>query len=311
MFSLILIALIDQYLPGMELRQLEVFVAVAEEASFTRAADRLHVVQSAVSASVRGLERELGAALFERTTRRVELTDAGGALLPEARHVLAAVTAAREAVDQVSGGLRGTLRLGTMQGQAMRPISVPRLVAAFRAEHPGVEVLVSHIGGSITMAEQVRAGRLDLAFVSLPDRRPPGLTMTRLSSERMQIACAADHPLAARADVDLAALADEPFIEFPEGWGTRMATDRAFAAAGVPRNIVYEVNDVASVIEFVSSGLALALISPSLVVEGDDVALVPVRRHAPSFEISVVVSAARRPSAVLEAFLRTVPGASS
>jgi DNA-binding transcriptional LysR family regulator len=291
----------------MELRQLTVFVAVAEEASFTRAADRLHMVQSAVSASVRALERELGAALFDRTTRRVELTDAGTALLPEAREVLAAVNAAREAVDEVSGGLRGTLRLGTMQGQAMRPISVPRLVASFRAEHPGVEVLVSHIGGSVTMAEQVRDGRLDAAFVSLPDRRPSGLTLELLSSHRMQIACAPDHPLAARADVDLAALGDEPFIEFPEGWGTRMATDRAFAAAGARRTIVYEVNDVASVIEFVSAGLAVALISPSLVVEGDDVALVPVRRHAPSFEISVVVAATRRPSAVLEAFLRTVP----
>jgi DNA-binding transcriptional LysR family regulator len=193
-----------------------------------------------------------------------------------------------------------------MQGQAMRPISVPRLVAGFRAEHPGVEVHVSHTGGSVAMAEEVRTGRLDLAFVSLPDRRPAGLTLTRISSERMQIACSPDHPLAARTEVDLAALADEPFIEFPEGWGTRMSTDRAFAAAGVARTIVYEVNDVASVIEFVSSGLAVALISPTLVVEGDDVALVPVRRHAPHFEISVVVAATRRPSAVLEAFLKTV-----
>jgi DNA-binding transcriptional LysR family regulator len=290
----------------MELRQLTVFVAVAEEASFTRAADRLHMVQSAVSASVRALERELGTALFDRTTRRVELTDTGDALLPEARQVLSAVNAAREAVDQVSGGLRGTLRLGTMQGQAMRPISVSRLVAGFRAEHPGVQVHVSHTGGSVAMAEEVRTGRLDLAFVSLPGRRPAGLTLTPISSERMQIACAPDHPLAARTEVDLAALADEPFIEFPEGWGTRMSTDRAFAAAGVARTIVYEVNDVASVIEFVSSGLAVALISPTLVVEGDDVALVPVRRHAPHFEISVVVAATRRPSAVLEAFLKTV-----
>ena len=290
----------------MELRQLTVFVAVAEEASFTRAADRLHLVQSAVSASVRGLERELGAALFDRTTRRVELTDAGDALLPEARLVLAAVNAAREAVDQVSGGLRGTLRLGTMQGQAMRAVSVPRLLARFRAEHPGVEVHVSHVGGSVLMADQVRAGRLDLAFVSLPERRPSGLTLTRISREQMQIACPKGHPLATRAEVDLEALADEPFIEFPEGWGTRMATDRAFAAAGVRRTIVYEVNDVASVIEFIANGLAVALIAPSLLIAGDEVALVPVRRHAPHFEISVAVASTRRPSAVLAAFLKTV-----
>src|SRR5919197_4805518 len=180
-------------LPSMELRHLTVFVAVAEEASFTRAADRLHMVQSAVSASVRGLERELGASLFDRTTRRVELTDAGAALLPEAREVLTAADAAREAVDQVSGGLRGTLRLGTMQGQAMRAVSVPRLLMSFQAEHPGVEVLVSHVGGPVLMAEEVRAGRLDLAFVSLPERGPSGLTLTRLSREEMQLACPTDH----------------------------------------------------------------------------------------------------------------------
>jgi DNA-binding transcriptional LysR family regulator len=293
----------------MELRQLTVFVAVAEEASFTRAADRLHMVQSAVSASVRALEGDLGTALFDRTTRRVELTDAGAALLPEAREVLSAVTAAREAVDQVSGGLRGTLRLGTMQGQAMRAVSVPRVLARFRGEHPAVDVHVSHTGGSVAMAEEVRAGRLDLAFLSLPERPPPGLTLTRISREKMQLACPRDHPLAARAEVELRALADEPFAEFPQGWGTRISTDRAFAAAGIRRTIVYEVNDVASVAEFVSNGLAVALVAPS-VMAGSDVALVPIRGRAPHFEISVAVASTRRRSAVLDAFLKTV-GASS
>ena len=99
----------------MELRHLATFVAVAEEGGFTRASARLHVVQSAVSAGVRTLERELGAALFDRTTHRVQLTDAGAALLPEARATLAAARGAREAVDAVRGGLRGTVTLGIMQ----------------------------------------------------------------------------------------------------------------------------------------------------------------------------------------------------
>ena len=156
------------------------------------------------------------------------------------------------------------------------------------------------------MGDEVIAGRLDLAFLSLPERPPAGLALTRISREQMQIACPRDHPLATRAEVDLAALADEPFAEFPHGWGTRISTDRAFAAAGVRRTIVYEVNDVASVIEFVANGLAVALIAPSLVVAGDEVALVPLRRHAPHFEISVAVASNRRPSAVLAAFLQTV-----
>ena len=104
----------------MELRQLATFVAVAEEGSFTRAADRLHVVQSAVSAGVRNLERQLGTRLFDRSTHRVERTDSGRALLPEARATLAAAQAARDAVDEARGGLRGTVVLGTMQAQGMR-----------------------------------------------------------------------------------------------------------------------------------------------------------------------------------------------
>src|SRR6201988_4792355 len=120
----------------MELRHLATFTAVAEEGSFTRAAERLHVVQSAVSAGVRTLERELGTQLFERSTHRVELTDSGRALLPEARATLAAAQAARDAVDEARGGLRGTIVLGTMQAQGMRAIDFDGVLAGFRAEHP-------------------------------------------------------------------------------------------------------------------------------------------------------------------------------
>ena len=128
----------------MELRHLATFVAVAEEGSFTRAADRLHVVQSAVSAGVRNLEKELGAMLFDRSTHSVKLTDAGRALLPEALATLAAAQAARDAVDEVRGGLRGTVVLGTMQAQGMRAIDVPGLLAEFRRDHPAVEVQIRH-----------------------------------------------------------------------------------------------------------------------------------------------------------------------
>src|SRR5579862_9866305 len=152
----------------MELRQLAAFVAVAEEGSFTRASDRLHVVQSAVSANIRNLERELGARLFDRTTHKVTLTEAGRALLPEARATLQATTAARDAVDAVRGGVRGTVVLGTMQGQG-NVVSVAAVLAEFRAQHPGVQVHIRHgAGGSGEMALQVREGQLDLAFVAAP-----------------------------------------------------------------------------------------------------------------------------------------------
>src|SRR4029079_10579818 len=125
------IAQCDNNRRTMELRHLATIVAVAEEGSFTRASSRLHVVQPAVSAGVRTLERELGAALFDRTTHRVQLTDAGSALLPEARATLPAARTAREAVDAVRGGLRGTVTLGIMQAGASGTIDIAALLATF------------------------------------------------------------------------------------------------------------------------------------------------------------------------------------
>ncbi len=291
----------------MELRQLATFVAVAEEGSFTRASDRLHVVQSAVSAGVRTLERELGARLFDRSTHKVQLTDAGRALLPAARATLAAATAARDAVDAVAGGVRGTVLLGTMQAQGMRAIDVPRLIAEFGKDHPAVEVRIRHAaGGSSEMAAQVRDGRLDLAFVSLPTHQPPGVELAPLAREPIMVVAPSAHPLARRKSIPLAALADEPLVEFPEGWGMRIANDRAFAAAGVTRTIAYEVNDTASLIEFVHHGLALSLLPASFVNGGKALRLIPIRGRGPQFATAIVAPSNRRLTAAARALLDTI-----
>ena len=292
---------------GVELRQLATFVAVAEEGSFTRASDRLHIVQSAVSAGVRNLERDLGATLFDRSTHKVQLTDAGQALLPQARATLAAATAARDAVDAVSGGVRGTVLLGTMQAQGMRALNVPGLLAEFRAQHPLVEVHIRHAaGGSSEMATQVREGQLDLAFVALPAGQPPGVELTALAHEPIMVVAPATHPLAKRRTVPLAALADEPLVDFPEGWGMRIANDRAFAAAGVTRTITYEVNDTASVIDFVRHGLALSLLPASFVEDTSGLALIPIRRPAPEFRTAIATPSNRQLTAATKALLGTI-----
>jgi DNA-binding transcriptional LysR family regulator len=291
----------------VELRQLATFVAVAEEGSFTRASDRLHVVQSAVSAGVRNLERELGAPLFDRSTHKVQLTDAGRALLPEARATLAAETAARDAVDAVRGGVRGTVLLGTMQAQGMRAIDVPGLLAEFRKHHPLVDVHIRHAaGGSSEMAAQVREGRLDLAFVSLPTHDLAGVELTPLAREPIMVVAPATHPLAKRKTVALAALAGEPLVEFPEGWGIRMATNRAFQAAGVTRTIIYELNDTASLIDFVRHGLALSMLPASLVDDREGLRLIPIRGPAPEFLTAIAAPANRRLTAAARALLETI-----
>jgi DNA-binding transcriptional LysR family regulator len=290
----------------VELRQLATFVAVAEEASFTRAADRLHLVQSAVSAGVRNLEKDLGAMLFDRSTHSVKLTDAGRALLPEARAPLAAAQAARDAVDEARGGLRGTVVLGAMQAQGMRAINLAGVLAAFRTEHPGVEVAIRHTGGSSEMAREVVDGRLDLAFVALPGGAPPGLKLLPLASEPIMLAVPVGHRLAASGDVVLAVLRDETLVDLPPGWGIRVAVDRSFAAAGVTRSIAFEVNDTATMVEFIRTSLAIGMLPRSLVDPSHEIAFVPIRDHPPQFQTAIAIPSNRRLSAATRAMLETI-----
>ncbi|WP_326810236.1 LysR family transcriptional regulator [Streptomyces scopuliridis] len=241
----------------MELRHLEYFVAVAEERHFTRAAQRLMVSQSGLSASVRALERELGARLFVRSTRRVELTGAGHALLVEASRALASVWAGREAVAAVQGLLRGTLSVGTEQ--CVTGVHVPGLLARFRSEHPEVEVRLRQ-AGSASLVEDVADGRLDLAFVAVSGAVPEGVRLVPLASEPMVLLCHPGHPLAGSEKAEWAELGGEVFVDFHEDWGARGLTDRAFAAARIERRVALEVNDVHSLIELVGHRLGIAVV---------------------------------------------------
>ena len=295
----------------MELRHLETFVAVAEERSFSRAADRLHVVQSAVSATIRNLEREWGVTLFHRSTHRVELSDAGRTLLDEARAALAAAARVAQAVDEVRGGLRGTIRVGIMQATiGVGGISVAAAISAFRAAHPAVTLTVRQ-GGSADQAERVRTGELDVAFLGLPDAKLPGLDLTLLVEPPLQFACQATHRLARRASVTLEEIAGEPFADLPASWGIRIANDRSFAAAGAHRTVAYEINDVATVADFVRNGLAVAIMSPVQMRPDPAIALVPIRHHVPRFIISIATPEGRRASPATRAFVemavRTAP----
>ena len=241
----------------MELRHLEYFVSVAEERHFTRAAERLLVSQSGLSASIRALERELGAKLFVRTTRSVELTGAGRALLSEATRALASVRAAREAVAAVQGLLRGTLSVGTEQ--CIAGVHVPELLARFREEHPQVEIRLRQ-AGSAQLAESVAAGRLDLAFVALCGPPPQGVRLLPLTEEPLILLCHPGHALAGGQEARWAELKGEALVDFQLDWGVRQLTERTFAAAGIERQVALEVNDVHSMIELVEQGLGVAVV---------------------------------------------------
>ena len=284
----------------MELRQLATFTAVAEEGSFTRAASRLHVVQSAVSASVRALERELGVTLFDRSTHRVELSAAGRALLPEARRTLEAASAARDAVDELTGVLGGTVRLGAMLAQPAPVISVPRLLADLRARHPGIDVELE-VGTSSAHAEALRRGRLDLAFVALPRWAAPGLELLLLAEQEMRLAVPPSHRLAGREQVTYAELAGERFVDGPSDWGSRVTIDRAFAAADVAREVIHEVPDMAGLVEYVHYGLGVAIVTPAIVDPRHDVELIPIRPDPPQCLTSLATGAGRELTAAAAA----------
>ncbi|HWT93183.1 MAG TPA: LysR family transcriptional regulator [Solirubrobacteraceae bacterium] len=290
----------------MELRQLETFVAVAEEGSFTKAAQRLHVVQSAVSATVRKLEAELGVTLLNRTTHRVALSDAGALLLPEARRTLEAAAGAQDVAAQLRGGLRGTVRIGTMQGQRTQSITLAALLADFRGKHPDVEFDVRQRGSADT-ARMLRDGQLDLGLVGLAERDAQGLDLITLAREEMVLACAPGHRLAAHTSVTLDELEDEAVADSPPGWGTRIAVDRAFGLAGARRRTAYEINDIPSIVDFVEHGLAVAVLPPSFVTAtAPAVRLVPIRHHAPLFTTSVATARGRRLTTAAAALRDTI-----
>lgn len=285
----------------MELRQLEHFVAVAQECHFTRAAKRLHIAQSGLSASIRSLERELGASLFLRSTRQVQLTPAGQALMGEALRALSASNAAKDAVAAVQGLLRGSLSIGSLQ--CLHAVRLPALLAEFLSAHPGLEIRLRQ-GGSDELIEQVRTGRLDLAFVSRPTRSPDDVVIGALDSEPLVLACAPGHPLATRAQVKLADLTDEQFVDFPPDWGTRDLADRVLTGAGVERRVALEVTDVHSLLDLIAFGLGVALVPQSFSGKTDLVRFVPLDDSVPAWE---TVSVTADPtSAAAAALLRAV-----
>ncbi len=292
-------------LPSLE--ALRRFVVVAEELSFTRAARRLHVVQSGVSSAIQALERELGAVLFDRDRHRVALTDAGQALLPEARATLAAAQAAQDAVDQARAGLRGTLMVGTMTSTG--PVDLPRLLGRFHASHPDVAVhLRQATAGSAGLARQVISGELDLALLALPGQPPAGLRLRRVSEEPLVLICAPGHPLAAGLPVELARLAEETFIDFPPGWGNRIVADRAFAAAGLDRHVPFEVADFSSAAELVRNGLGVALMPVTAAWQCAGLHVTELAGSTMTWRVSIATPTARRLSAAARAFLAELPG---
>ncbi|WP_084703951.1 LysR family transcriptional regulator [Phaeacidiphilus oryzae] len=245
----------------MDLRQLEYFVAVAEERNFTRAAERVHISQSGVSAQIRQLERELGAELFDRSARTATLTAAGAAALGHARAALAAAEAVGQAVGEVSELIRGRVTVGMVVGCTVTPFF--DALAAFHGAHPGVAVSLLE-GRSDRLVEEVRSGAVDVALVGTAGEPPAGLDSRVLVSEPLVAVVAPGHPLAGRKRLRLRDLTGRQLISMPEGSGLRSVFDRCCAAAGVQPAVALEASAADAIADLSARGLGVGLLSESM-----------------------------------------------
>ncbi|WP_316527714.1 LysR family transcriptional regulator [Kitasatospora brasiliensis] len=241
----------------MQLQQLRYFLAVAETRHFTRAAEAAHVAQPSLSQQIRALERELGAELFHRTRGNIALTDAGDALLPLARRILADTESARLAVQETVQLRRGRVRLGAPP--SLCTSLVPDVLRVFRDRYPGVALAVRE-GGSRDLVGWLAAGELDLALIiTRPSgEQPPALAVTELLHEEL-VLVEADRKGAGRK-VRVAELKGRPLVMFREGYDVREAALAACRAAGFEPEFAVEGGEMDAVLGFVRAGIGPAVV---------------------------------------------------
>jgi LysR family transcriptional regulator, transcription activator of glutamate synthase operon len=260
---------------AMELRQLRAFVQVTHAGTFTRAAEELHVAQSAVSQAVGRLEAELGFELLRRTSRGVELTEAGTAVFERAREIVAGADAIRSDLAALRGLLEGTVALGTMLPPG--PIDLPGLLASFHAAHPGIAVHVRE-GSAPDILAALRRDELDVAFTGVePGALDDGLAGERMLGEELLLIAPPGGDT-----LTLAGLDGAPFVGYRRGSALRETVDDALRAAGAAPQIVFESDELVSVRELVARGLGASIVPRSTVdADGPRVIAIPIGLERP------------------------------
>ncbi|WP_158839409.1 LysR family transcriptional regulator [Saccharothrix deserti] len=279
----------------MELQQMRYVIAVAETNSFTRAAERCLVVQSALSHQIARLERELGAKLFERTSRRVRLTAAGAAFLPAARQCLDAAERAVVEVAAAVGEVRGRLAVGLIPTVAA--VDIPGALREFRRRYPYVRISL-RVGASEDLVDQVKEGAIEVAFLGMPTTaRLEGVNARELARDRLVAVVAPDHPLAGEPAVDLRRLSSEVFVDLPAKTAGRTQSDLAFSAAGLNRDVVFEVTSADLIARLVEQGLGVAMFPSAYVPQLTGVTTIEVTDAPARVEYIIWSRVSRTPAA--------------
>ena len=292
----------DLYDLLMDLRQLRYLVALADERHFTRAAEREHIAQPALSQQIRRLEDEVGVALVERTTRKVSITEAGELLVARARRVLSELNAAEAELEALRGILTGHVSVGAMH--TMGPVDVSLALAIFHQRHPGVELTVLE-QSSEELAEMLRDDVLDLAYLSVTERiESHGLGLHQLVSEELVVILPRSHPLAKRSGVRMRELAGEQFISYREGSRLRELLNRAAREAEFDPQVMLESNESRRIRRLVARGMGVAIL-PRSDTEGSgaDVAVVDLEQPALTRDITLAWRQGRRHSPAAAEFI--------
>ncbi len=290
----------------MTLEQLRVFVAVAERQHVTRAAEALHLAQSAVSAAIAALEARHGTRLFHRVGRGIELTEAGTLFLAEARAVLARAEAAELILSELSGLTRGTLRV--QASQTIASYWLPRHLVAFRRAYPGVDIRMS-IGNTAQVAAAVHAGSTELGFVE-SDIEDPALTGRPVARDQVVLVVAPDHPWAAQADLAPGDLVPGEWVLREPGSGTRSVFERALQERGADvaaLRVVLELPSNEAVRAAVEAGMGAAALSASIAAPSLEAGLLQqIAFTLPERRFHVLRHAERIQSRAAEALLRMI-----
>lgn len=241
----------------MEIRQLRAFVAIAETGTFTAGAMRVHVTQAAISMQIRQLESEIGARVFVRAPRHVILTEAGEQLLRRARHILREHDAALDEIAELAGAERGRLRIGSASAMVLTE-QLPAILKELRKQHPAAEISVMS-GTSEVLVDQILAGEVDIAFVSLPvDVR--GIKTERLSEDQLVAIASPRHRLAKQRTIDAYTLAGERLILGERGGNTRRLIDQFFAQAGVTLRVAMELSRQQAIKRMVEEDMGVGIV---------------------------------------------------
>jgi LysR family carnitine catabolism transcriptional activator len=286
----------------VNLRELQVFAAVARDKSFTAAAERLRLSQSALSRTVAGLEARLRVKLLERTTRSVELTAHGEALLAAAEHVLQAHRAAMSDLERHLAGERGTVTCATLPSVAA--VLLPRVITAFHQRHPDIEVRILD-GLASSVGQRVATGDADLA-ITVGNQVPARVDRQPFIQDRLFAALPPAHELARKSQVRWAELSALPFITLGTDSSVRHLTDAGFQLSNTSITNVLQASNVSSVGGLVAAGLGASAF-PGLVraLTGfADIAHRPLIAPVIHRRLDLVTPAQRTPSPAVRLFLQ-------